>query len=123
MADNVTTVADLREAMARFVADREWEKYHRPKNLAMSLAVEVAELVEHFQWLDHEQTDAALADPRVREQVEDEMADILAFLLSLTNAISSDLSTAFIRKLAKNEVKYPADQVRGDYRRPPRTDP
>ncbi len=120
MTDTRTTIADLRERMKAFVAERDWQKYHRPKNLAMSLAIETAELMEHFQWLTHEETDAALADPAVRSEVADEMADILSFLLSLANATGIDLSDAFARKMVKNARKYPPDEVRGHYRRPAR---
>ncbi len=123
MTDDCTTLAELRRRMADFVARREWNKYHRPKNLAMSLAVEAAELMEHFQWLDPAEADAALADPATREQVADEMADTLAFLLSLANAAGIDLSAAFARKMLKNEAKYPPDQVRGHYKRPKNAGP
>jgi NTP pyrophosphatase (non-canonical NTP hydrolase) len=84
----------------------------------MSLAVEAGELMEHFQWLDHAQADALLDDPEARAEIGDEMADVLAFLLSLANATGIDLADAFARKLAKNEEKYPADEVRGHYQRP-----
>jgi dCTP diphosphatase len=118
MTDDSTTLADLKQRMAAFVAAREWQKYHRPKNLAMSLAIEAAELMEHFQWLTPEEADAALADPATREQVGDEMSDVLAFLLSLANCTGIDLAAAFEAKMLKNEQKYPPDLVRGNYRRP-----
>ena len=118
LSDETTTIGELRRRVAAFVAEREWEKYHRPKNLAMSLAVEAAELMEHFQWLDHDESDALLADPAVRREVADEMADIMAFLLSLANATGIDLAGAMVSKMGKNEKKYPADEVRGNYRRP-----
>lgn len=115
--DDVATLGELRRQMAQFVAERDWQQYHRPKNLAMSLAIEAGELMEHFQWLDHEQCDAILSDPQTRRQVADEMADVLSFLLSLANATGIDLSQAFAEKLQANRRKYPADEVRGDYRK------
>lgn len=118
MNDHETPIGQLRQAMREFVARREWEKYHRPKNLAMSLAIEAAELMEHFQWLTHEQSDELLKDPSAREEVADEMADILSFLLSLANATDIDLAAAFEAKRKKNDARYPADQVRGNYRKP-----
>lgn len=118
MNDRETTVAELREAMARFVALRGWGKFHRPKNLAMSLAIEAGELMEHFQWLAHDEVDAALDDAGVRGEVADEMADVLAYLLSLANAAEVDLSAAFEAKMARNETKYPPDEVFGLYKRP-----
>jgi dCTP diphosphatase len=118
MNDQMTPIAQLKARMAEFVARRDWQKYHRPKNLAMSLAIEAGELMEHFQWLTHEEADSLLADPAAKEQVSDELADVLAFVLSLANAAHIDLAEAFERKMAKNEVKYPPEQVRGQYRRP-----
>ena len=120
MKDAETTVQQLKQRMAGFVAERQWDKYHRPKNLAMSLAVEAAELMEHFQWLDHDEADALLREAGNRREVGDEMADILAFLLSLANATGIDLSEAFEAKMLRNESKYPAEEVRGHYRRPRR---
>lgn len=120
MRDEDTTVGQLKQRVVQFITDRDWGKYHRPKNLAMSLAIESAELMEHFQWLDHGEADALLADPAVRRQVADEIADILAFLLSLANCTGIDLASSFEAKMARNEVKYPADEVRGHYRRPDR---
>ena len=116
--DRSTTVADLRAMMDAFVRARLWKKYHQPKNLAMSLAVEAAELMEHFQWLTPRQARALLKEPAARKEVADEMADVLAFLLSLANATGIDLSAAFVAKMATNERKYPAHLCRGDYRKP-----
>jgi len=115
--DNTMSVGELRRLMAEFVTERDWQQFHRPKNLAMSLAIEAGELMEHFQWLDHEQSDAALADPGTRREIADEMADVLSFLLSLANATGIDLSQAFADKLESNRRKYPAEEVRGDYRK------
>lgn len=118
--DNQTTIAQLKDLMADFVARREWNRYHSPKNLAMSLAVEAAELMEHFQWLTAEEARRAAEDAETAEAVADEMADVLAFLLSLANATGVDLADSFRRKMAKNELKYPVDEVKGHYRRPAR---
>lgn len=118
MTDSTTTIAQLRQRVAEFVSQREWEKYHRPKNLAMGLAIETAELMEHFQWLTAEEADRAMADEAVRREVADELADVLAFLLSLANATGIDLSSAFENKMSQNEIKYPPELVRGHYRPP-----
>ena len=119
MLDEDTTVGQLKRRMAGFISDRDWGKYHRPKNLAMSLAVEAAELMEHFQWADHDEADRLMKDDAVRAKVADEIADILAFLLSLANCMGIDLASTFEAKMARNEAKYPADRVRGHYERPP----
>jgi NTP pyrophosphatase (non-canonical NTP hydrolase) len=116
MSDHTTPVAELREVMARFVSERDWEKFHSPKNLAMALAVEAAELMEHFLWIDNDASRREVSDPVVREQVADEMADVACLLFALCNAIGLDLSEAVIRKMAKNVQKYPADKCRGHYR-------
>jgi NTP pyrophosphatase (non-canonical NTP hydrolase) len=118
MDDNTTTVAQLRQAMERFVNARLWRKFHKPKNLAMSLAIEAAEIMEHFQWLTHDEVEALLAKPAARRRVADEMADVLSFLLSLSAATGIDLSAAFVRKMAANEKKYPAARSRGRYKKP-----
>lgn len=116
MSDATTFVATLREQMTRFVAEREWEKYHSPKNLAMALAVEAAELMEHFLWLEPGESRAAVADPAIRAAVADEVADVTWLILALANAIGLDLSEVATRKMAKNIVKYPAARCRGHYR-------
>ena len=74
--------------------------------------------MEHFQWLTHAQADRLLKDPLARKEIADEMADVLSFLLSLSNATGIDLSGAFEAKMAANERKYPADEVRGKYKKP-----
>lgn len=120
MNDNQTTIMQLRDAMQQFVVRRQWGKFHQPKNLAMSLAIEAAELMEHFQWLTPAQAKVLLKNPAAKGEVADEMADVLSFLLSLANATGIDLAGAFEAKMVKNELKYPAEIVRGNYRRPKR---
>ena len=118
MADDTTTVARLRRLLADFVAEREWEKYHDPKNLSMAIAIETAELMEHFQWVRNEELPELLADEQRRGEIVEEVADITCFLLSLANALELDLSSAVEQKLLKNAAKYPADVFRGRYSRP-----
>lgn len=118
MTDKETTVLQLRQRMAAFVAEREWNKFHRPKNLSMSLAIEAAELMEHFQWLTHKEAGEMLKDAGARKEVADEMADVLSFLLAMANATGIDLATSFVEKMAANEKKYPAEKVRGRYKKP-----
>ncbi len=113
MADADTTVAELKCAMARFVAERRWEQYHTPKNLAVSLVLEAAELLEHFQWRTDEEANRYVQQPEALQEIADELADVLSYVLSMANALNIDLSTAFENKLRKNEARYPADQWRG----------
>jgi NTP pyrophosphatase (non-canonical NTP hydrolase) len=122
MADATDTVLALRQAVREFVDERDWEQFHTPKNLVMSLAIEAAELMEHFQWLDVPASIARGNDPRHREAIADEMADVCCYLLSLANALDLDLSSAVRSKLVKNARKYPVEQSRGRFERPQRSE-
>ena len=116
MPDTTTTVQELREAMARFVRERDWEQFHSPKNLVMGLSVEAAELMEHFLWIDNEASRDVANDPAKMGEIADEMADVTCYLLALCNTLGIDLSDAVRAKLVKNAVKYPAEKCRGKYR-------
>ena len=111
--DQETTIADLKILVQTFVDEREWQKFHNPKNLVMSLSIEVGELMEHYQWLTPAEADAATQDPENRREIADEMADCLAYLVSLASRLDVDLSTALAEKMVKNAVKYPVESSRG----------
>ena len=113
MRDADTTVEQLREEVRRFIAERAWERYHTPRNLAVSLVIEAAELLEHFQWRTEQEVEQYLEDPEHRDAVAEEVADVLAYLLSLADRLGLELSEELVRKLRKNALKYPADQWRG----------
>jgi dCTP diphosphatase len=113
MADHNTTCADLRQRVAEFVTARDWGQFHVPKNLSVAVAVEAAELMEHFQWLTHEQAAIALQDEAKRAAVTEELADVLIYALSLANALDVDVSTAVLSKLERNERRFPAAEWRG----------
>ena len=113
MADNNTTLADLRRCVAEFVAARDWETFHVPKNLSAAIAVEAAELLEHFQWLTDEQAAAVVRDEKERAAVVDELADVLIYGLSLANVLDVDVSTAVLSKLERNERRFPVEEWRG----------
>jgi dCTP diphosphatase len=116
MPDSTTTVARLREAMARFVAEREWEQFHSPKNLAMALAAEAAELMEHFLWIDNDASRALVRDPAQRGAIADEIADVAGVIFALCNALDLELSDAVASKMSRNVLKYPVEKCRGRYR-------
>ena len=101
----------LRDKLRVFAEARDWDQFHSPKNLSMALMVEVAELMEHFQWL----TEAQSCNPAVLDKpaVAEELADILLYLVRLSDKLEVDLLEAALHKLEKNAVKYPAEQVRG----------
>lgn len=111
MADDIQDLSDLRDRLRAFVAERDWEQFHSPKNLSMALAVEAAELVEIFQWLT--EADSAVLDDARRVRVEAELADILVYLVRVADRLDVDLLQAAARKLEENARKYPADRVRG----------
>jgi NTP pyrophosphatase (non-canonical NTP hydrolase) len=105
----------IAERLRQFAAERDWEQFHSPKNLAMALSVEVAEIAEHFQWLTEPQSRDL--DAAKREEVAQELADALIYLVRLADQLNIDLLEAAQRKLAINERKYPAEQVRGSARK------
>ncbi len=116
MSDATTTLATLKDWVRQFVAERDWEQFHSPKNLSMGLAAEAAELMEHFLWVEGEASRQVVGDPVKLGGVADEMADIAVYLLNLSNTLGVDLSEAIRNKLAKNALKYPVDKYRGRYR-------
>jgi NTP pyrophosphatase (non-canonical NTP hydrolase) len=106
---------DLNRRLLGFARERDWEQFHSPKNLAMALAGEAGELLEHFQWLTEPQSESL--DAAKKEQVAQELADILIYLIRLSQRLDVDLVGAAYRKIAINERRYPAGKVRGDARR------
>ncbi|MDF2464827.1 MAG: hypothetical protein K0Q43_3062 [Ramlibacter sp.] len=106
-----TTIESLTQALRRFAAERDWEQFHSPKNLAAALTVEAAELLEHFQWLTEEQSRNLPADKRAA--VSQEIADVLLYLLQIADKLQIDVIAAANEKLALNGAKYPAAQARG----------
>ena len=116
MSDATTTLKELKEAMARFVRERDWEQFHSPKNMVMGLSVEAAELMEHFLWIDIDASRYVCHDPVRRGEVAVEMAVVACYLLALSNTLGIDLSEAIRAKLAKTALKYPVEKSRGRYR-------
>jgi len=113
--DATTTVAELREILARFVAERDWSQFHSPKNVSMALAIEAAELMEHFQWLTTEASRQLVDDPEKLAAVGEELADVVGYSLALANELGIDVSSAIRAKMVKNRLKYPAEEYRGRY--------
>ena len=105
----------LRAQLRTFVAERDWDQFHTPKNLSMALVAEAAELVEHFQWLTPEESCSLPAD--TREEVQLEIADVLLFLLRLCDKLGVDPVDAAMTKLELNRKKYPVDKARGTARK------
>lgn len=112
---NADRLSELRELIRVFCAERDWDQFHTPKNLAMALSVEVAELAEQFQWLKTGE-DSEL-DDRKRTAIRHELADVLVYLVRLADKCQVELGEAVLEKMALNREKYPADLVRGDCRK------
>jgi NTP pyrophosphatase (non-canonical NTP hydrolase) len=113
MADATTTLATLKEAVRAFGAERHWEPFHSPKNLVMGMAVETAELMEHFLWEDCPASREVVKDANKLAAIGEEMADVANYLLNLSHVLGIDLSDAITAKIAKNALKYPAERFRG----------
>ena len=115
MSDTSVTIAELRRLVEEFVGRRDWHQFHSPKNLAMSLAIEAAELMEHFQWLTPEQSQAVVGRPEQLREVGEELADVFCYGLALANVLGIDLAEALEAKMVKNGEKYPVQQYRGRF--------
>jgi NTP pyrophosphatase (non-canonical NTP hydrolase) len=111
--DPVTTIEQLKKEVQQFSERRDWDQYHNAKELAIGLSTEAGELLDMFRFKTYSQVDELFQDPDRREMIEDEMADIFFFLLRLAQRYQLDLSGGFLRKMAKNEEKYPVEMVRG----------
>ncbi|MGH8136124.1 MAG: nucleotide pyrophosphohydrolase [Steroidobacteraceae bacterium] len=104
-------LGELKVRLRAFVAERDWDQFHSPKNLSMALAVETAELVELFQWLT--EAESAALDSDLRRRAAEELADVLVYLVRIADRLDIDLLQAAAEKLERNAVKYPAERVRG----------
>ena len=105
------SLEQIKIRLREFAAERDWDQFHSPKNLAMALIVEAAELVEHFQWLTEEQSQTL--PPKKLAEVEQEIADIQIYLIRLADKLGVDMEKAVNAKIELNEKKYPAEKVRG----------
>lgn len=123
MPDATTTLADLRDLVRRFVEERDWRQFHSPKNLSMSLAIEAAELMEHFQWIEIAESRTVKDDPAKLAEVGEELADVLCYALALANELGIDIASAVRAKMIKNAAKYPAELSRGRYEPPETREP
>lgn len=116
MQDKDTTVDRIKGAIAEFIKERDWEQFHSPKNLSMSITIEAAELMELFQWMDVDEARSRSMQPDCRRRIEEEIADIAIYILSLCNTLGLDLSSCIERKIEKNRRKYPRERYRGKWR-------
>ena len=111
-----TSLAAIQTAVRQFRDARDWRQFHSPKNLSMSIAIEAAELMEHFQWLTTDQAAALVqTDTEAKQAINEELADVLIYCLSLADILQCDVAQIIFDKLAKNEAKYPAEKYRGRF--------
>jgi dCTP diphosphatase len=113
--DAASDLLELRDIVRQFARERDWEQFHTPKNLVMALSVEVAELMEHFQWLKTGAEEEL--DDRKRTGIRHELADSLVYLIRLADCVNVDLRSAVIEKMQLNREKYPIDKVKGQSRK------
>ena len=113
MIDNQRLAITLRS----FAAERDWDRFHTPKNLATSISVEAAELLELFQWSRGQKGWDEVADPSIRAKIEEELADILLYLIRFADKAEIDLAAIAERKIALNAKKYPPERFRGSDRK------
>jgi NTP pyrophosphatase (non-canonical NTP hydrolase) len=106
----------VRQQIAQFIDERKWQVYHTPKSLSMSIAIEAAELMEHFQWQGNEASRQVGRRDDVRAALADELADVLIYCLALANVLEVDVSEAVLAKLARNQQRFPPGQLPSRHR-------
>ncbi len=116
-ADNETTISQLKERIRSFADARDWEQFHSPKNLGMALASEAGELMEHFLWVDLEESRRVCDDTAKRGLIADELADVLIYALRFADVAGIDAAEAVFTKLARNEERYPVEKAKGSSRK------
>jgi dCTP diphosphatase len=112
--DGDTTIQTLKEVVSKFVKEREWERFHTPRNIAESISIESAELLEIFQWSNGNES-PIIHDDESRIRLEEELADVLTYCFSLANVTGIDVTNALLKKIKKNESKYPVEKYKGTY--------
>lgn len=105
--DDSTTVKDLISRIGEFIDERNWNPFHDPKNLSMSISIEAAELMELFQWIDNTNSLDLCSDPTLIAQVREEVADVIIYALSMCRVLKIDVSSSILDKIEKNRKKYP----------------
>lgn len=115
--DNETKIHELKEKIKKFCEARDWDQFHNAKELAIALSIEASELLEHFRWQNDKEVEELFLDSKKKEDVEDEMADILYFLVRIAQKYDIDLSEALENKLKKNEEKYSVEKFKGSHKK------
>ena len=105
-------IKKIQEKLKKFTNERNWEQFHTPKNISMALSVEVAELIEIFQWSNSGGLEE-IKDENIRKNIEEEIADIFIYLLIFSDKLNIDLNEVILKKIKKNEMKYPVNESYG----------
>ena len=111
--DNEKKIHEIKEFVKKYCEDRDWDQFHNAKELAIALSIEASELLEHFRFKSWEEVEELFKNPKKKEEIGDEMADILYFLTRLAQKYDIDLSEAFERKMEKSAKKYPIEKAKG----------
>ena len=111
--DGQTTILAIRQMVGTFVDQRNWSKFHSPKNISMALAIEAAELMEHFQWIEGDESRSP--DPEKKVAIGEELADVLCYAMAIANELDIDIASVMKRKMELNRAKYPVEEFRGRY--------
>lgn len=115
--DRKTSIYQLKQLIQDFVDERDWRKYHNPKDLAISVAIEAAELMELFQWVSERKVEKVLEDAKRFAGLEEELADIIILCFNLANVLNVDLAKAVTKKVEKNRAKYPVHLAKDTYKK------
>lgn len=108
----MSNIKELKQKLIEFRDEREWKQFHNPKDLSQAISIESSELLEHFLWVSQEDSYKVVEENK--EEIADEMADVLSFLLSLSDVTGIDLEEALLRKIKKNKLKYPIEKAKGN---------
>lgn len=111
--DRDITIEDLKKLVIKFRDDRDWKKYHNPKDLAVSMSIEAAELLELFQWKTNEEIKELLKDNEKYQRACEELADVIIYCLDMSETLNADISEIVKKKLEQNEKKYPVEKAKG----------
>lgn len=115
ISDKGTTLSELKNRIKKFIDDRDWGKYHNPKDIAVSITIEASELLELFQWVKDEELEKIINNPKKVAKIEEELADVTIYCFDLANACNIDIAQAVAKKIKQNEDKYPTEKVKGNY--------
>lgn len=114
----VSELEELKESILAFQRERDWEKYNTPKEIVFAMVSEVGELTECYRWLNEHESSKLHLDPSKKQKIEEEIADIMIYLIALANRTNVDLKEAILQKLEKNKLKYPVDTMKGIHSNP-----